>query len=220
MILLIDNYDSFVHNLARHFERLGQETAVVRNDAITPAGVRALRPQAIVLSPGPCTPREAGCSVAVAGELAGEIPLLGVCLGHQAIAAAMGAHVDRAPEPRHGRTSLVRHDGSSLFAGVPSPFQACRYHSLTVDERTLPTNVRVTARADDGCIMALETTGRPVFGLQFHPEAVLTEHGYAILANFLDIAGVRVTVDPRVLAASERRLVEAADCAPLQPVTF
>jgi anthranilate synthase/aminodeoxychorismate synthase-like glutamine amidotransferase len=221
MILLIDNYDSFVYNLARHFERLGQETVVVRNDAITPAGIRRLKPQAVVLSPGPCTPSEAGCSVATVSELAGEIPLLGVCLGHQAIAAALGAKVIRAVEPRHGRTSLVEHEGTPLLAGVPSPFRVCRYHSLTVDECALPAEMRVTARADDGCVMALEHAHLTLCGVQFHPEAVLTEHGYTLLANFLRLAGCRVTADPVKLAADELpRPAVPEFVAPSQPVTF
>lgn len=221
MILLIDNYDSFVHNLARYFERLGQETVVVRNDAITPAGIWRLKPQAIVLSPGPCTPSEAGCSVATVGELAGEIPLLGVCLGHQAIAAALGAKIVRAAEPRHGRTSSIKHESTPLFAGIPSPFRACRYHSLTIDERTLPADIRVTARAEDGCVMALEHASEPVFGVQFHPEAVLTEHGYTLLGNFLRLAGCSATADPLGLADDEILTpVVPLYSAPIEPVTF
>ncbi|MDC0936837.1 aminodeoxychorismate/anthranilate synthase component II [Pirellulales bacterium] len=141
MILLIDNYDSFVYNLARYFERLGQETCVVRNDQTSPDEVRKLAPAAIVLSPGPCTPNEAGCSLDVACELAEEIPMLGVCLGHQAIAAAMGAEVVRAVEPMHGRTSRIVHDIHPLFAEIPSPLTVCRYHSLVVRRDTLPSNV-------------------------------------------------------------------------------
>jgi anthranilate synthase/aminodeoxychorismate synthase-like glutamine amidotransferase len=222
VILLIDNYDSFVHNLARYFERLDQETLVVRNDETTPAKVRRLKPQAIVLSPGPCTPNEAGCSVGVVRELSGTTPILGVCLGHQAIVAALGGRVVPAAQPRHGRASLIEHDDSPLFSDVPSPFAACRYHSLAVDEHSLPPDVRVSARAvDDGCIMALEHVERRVFGVQFHPEAVLTEHGYQILANFLRIADCRVTADPGVLAASECRLPAAIDYSlPARPVTF
>lgn len=220
MILLVDNYDSFVHNLARYFQRLGQETHVVRNDAMTPTTIRQLRPNAIVLSPGPCTPVEAGCSLAVVRELAGEFPILGVCLGHQAIAEALGAHVVRAPHPRHGRTSLVEHVSTPLFVDVASPFRACRYHSLTVDEKSLPSDLRVTARAHDGCIMALEHTQFPVVGVQFHPEAALTEYGYTILANFLAIAGCPSSVDPTALQASELHLPTAMYTAPPRPVTF
>lgn len=221
MILLIDNYDSFVHNLARYFERLGQEARVVRNDTVTPAGVRAWRPQAIVLSPGPRTPAEAGCSVAVVRELAGETPILGVCLGHQAIAAASGGGIVRAAQPRHGRTSLVEHQGSDLLAGLPSPFAACRYHSLAIDETSLPADVRVTARAiDDGCPMAIESSARRVYGVQFHPESVLTEGGHRILANFLRLAGCSVDANCDKLAEAEHREHAVAYKAPSRPVTF
>jgi anthranilate synthase/aminodeoxychorismate synthase-like glutamine amidotransferase len=222
VILLIDNYDSFVHNLARYFERLGQETVVVRNDAITPAAARRLQPQAIVISPGPCTPAEAGCSTAIVSELSAGIPMLGVCLGHQAMAAALGGRVVRASQPRHGRTSPVEHVGSPLFAGVPSPFDVCRYHSLVVDEGEMPADVRVTARAlDDGCIMAIEHASRPLFGVQFHPEAVLTAHGFTILANFLALAGCGVSYDPEQLAAAEHQVEpQPAYAPPRQPVTF
>lgn len=198
MILLIDNYDSFVHNLARYFRRLGQETQVVRNDAIDVHNVRQLRPDAIVLSPGPCTPQEAGCSVALVRELAGAVPLLGVCLGHQALAAAWGGRIVRAPEPMHGRTSPVLHEGRGLFRGLPSPLTAGRYHSLVAEVATLPACLAVSARTADGIIMALEHREFPVFGLQFHPESVLTSHGYRLLANFLELAGSPV---PAAIAA-------------------
>jgi anthranilate synthase component 2 len=221
MILLIDNYDSFVHNLARYQQRLGQETLVVRNDATTTGEIRQLRPQAIVISPGPCTPAEAGCSVDVILDLGTATPILGVCLGHQAIGAALGANIVRAPEPRHGRTSQVTHGGSALFAGIPSPFRVCRYHSLLVDEASLPAELQVTARAEDGCIMALEHARWPVFAVQFHPEAVLTEYGYHLLANFLAAAGCPVRVDIAALAAGE--LPAEPSPPPFshnQPVTF
>jgi anthranilate synthase/aminodeoxychorismate synthase-like glutamine amidotransferase len=199
MLLLLDNYDSFVHNLARHFRRLGQETVVVRNDTVDVAAVRAMRPAAIVISPGPCTPNEAGCSVDIARELAGELPMLGVCLGHQAIAAAFGAKIVRAREPVHGRTSEIRHAGTGLFEGVPSPLVVCRYHSLVVDEASLGDDLQVTARTSDGTgdgtVMALAHRRLPVFGVQFHPEAALTGHGYRILANFLRLADLAVN-DP------------------------
>ncbi|HMP05346.1 MAG TPA: aminodeoxychorismate/anthranilate synthase component II [Lacipirellulaceae bacterium] len=221
MILLIDTYDSFVHNLARYVERLGQETLVVRNDATTPAGVRQLEPQAIIISPGPCSPAGAGCSVPVVAELAGQTPILGVCLGHQAIAAALGARVVRAAEPRHGRTSRVRHQGTPLFAGVPTSFTACRYHSLAVDQATLPADLRATAHADDGCIMALEHQRLPLWGLQFHPEATLTTHGYRLLRNFLELAGCPVAGDAAALAADEWTEPSAPSAAtPQRPVTF
>lgn len=221
MILLIDNYDSFVHNLARYFQRLGQPTHVVRNDAVDADAVARLRPAAIVLSPGPCTPADAGCSVAVVHQLGDQIPMLGVCLGHQAMAAAHGGRIVRAAEPLHGRTSAVVHDGHGLFAGVPSPLTVCRYHSLVVKEATLPPQLRVTARADDGAVMALQHASRPLYGVQFHPEAALTDHGYALLANFLRLAGLPVTVDVPALAAAENRSpAEPAYAAPAEPLTF
>jgi anthranilate synthase/aminodeoxychorismate synthase-like glutamine amidotransferase len=221
VILLIDNYDSFVHNLARYFERLGQETLVVRNDSITADEVRRLAPQAIVLSPGPCTPAEAGCSVEVVRKLHAAFPILGVCLGHQAIAAAFGVRIVRAAEPRHGRTSPVTHASSRLFADVPSPLTVCRYHSLVVDLASLPSALRVTARSDDGAVMALEHATLPVFGVQFHPEATLTQHGYKLLANFLDLAGKPSAADVATLAAAEiRSPAKPAYLLPNQPLTF
>ena len=192
MLLLIDNYDSFVHNLARYFVELGCETHVVRNDAVTVAEVRELAPSAIVISPGPCTPREAGVSMELVRELGPSIPMLGVCLGHQAIAAALGGQVIRADEPVHGRTSWVRHDGRRLFAGLPNPLRATRYHSLIVDEVTLPSDLIVTARTEDGVPMALEHERWPLFGVQFHPESVLSQCGRALLGNFLSLAGLPV----------------------------
>lgn len=189
MILLIDNYDSFVHNLARYLQRLGQETRVVRNDATTASEVRHLRPAAIVLSPGPCTPTEAGCSVDVVRELRGEVPILGVCLGHQAIGAAFGVEVAEAPELMHGMVSQVSHDSSALFDGIPSPFAAGRYHSLALAEADLPDELVVTARAEHGTVMAIAHRSLPVLGVQFHPESVLTEGGYRLLANWLAHVG-------------------------------
>lgn len=190
MILLIDNYDSFVYNLARYLTELGCETVVRRNDAVTVAEVARLDPQAVVLSPGPGTPQQSGICIPLIQELTGTVPILGVCLGHQAIAAALGAEVIRAEEPVHGRTSLIQHDGSTLFSGLPNPLRATRYHSLIVDESTLPGELRVTARTADGIPMALEHSGKPLFGVQFHPESILTEAGHALLANFLTVAGI------------------------------
>lgn len=202
MILLIDNYDSFVFNLARYFERLGQATHVVRNTAIDVAGARRLRPQALVLSPGPCAPQQAGCSLALVRALHGALPILGICLGHQAIAEALGGRIVRAKQPVHGRTSLIYHDGRGLFAGQPSPIAGCRYHSLVVDEATLPDCLEVCARTDDGTIMALQHRRLPVVGLQFHPESILTEVGYGLLAAFLRLAGLPVP-DPLPTIAEE-----------------
>jgi anthranilate synthase/aminodeoxychorismate synthase-like glutamine amidotransferase len=192
MIVLIDNYDSFVYNLARYLAELECETQVVRNDAVTVAGVTRLSPQAIVISPGPCTPAEAGISRALIRELGPRVPILGVCLGHQALAAALGGNVVRAREPIHGRTSLVQHNGERLFAGLPNPLRATRYHSLIVEEETLPAELRVTARTSDGIPMALEHATWPAFGVQFHPESILTDLGHRLLANFLRIAGLPV----------------------------
>ncbi len=190
MILLIDNYDSFVHNLARYFQRLGQETVVVRNDAIDVPQVRRLRPQAIVLSPGPCTPNEAGCSLEIVRQLHAEVPMLGVCLGHQTIAAALGGRVVRASQPMHGRASDVFHDEQGIFAGLPNPLSGCRYHSLVVDEPTLPDFLAVAARTADNTVMAIRHRHQPVIGLQFHPESVLTSSGRALLAGFLRRSGL------------------------------
>ena len=189
VILLIDNYDSFVHNLARYFERLGQETVVIRNTAIDVDGIRQLDPDAIVLSPGPCTPTEAGISLDVVSQLHREFPLLGVCLGHQTIAAALGGSVVRG-RPVHGSSSQVHHDGSGIFAGLPNPLAAARYPSLVVDEDSLPECLRVNARTADRVVMALEHRSLPVVGVQFHPESILTEHGYPLLAAFLRRAGI------------------------------
>ncbi len=211
MILLIDNFDSFVYNLARYFERLGHAACVVRNTAIDPADVRRLRPSAAVLSPGPCAPGRAGRSLEIVRALAAELPMLGVCLGHQTIAEAFGGRVVRAKEPVHGRASWVRHNGRGLFAGVPDPLTAGRYHSLVVDEASLPACLEITARTDDGAIMAIEHRELPVFGLQFHPESILTDCGYSLLANFLRRAGlaapdeVPVEFTVRPLAASYKR---------------
>lgn len=196
MILLIDNYDSFVHNLARYLVELGVETEVVRNDALSVAQIAARAPQAIVISPGPCTPLEAGVSLDVVRRFGPTIPLLGVCLGHQAIAMALGGRVVRAPEPIHGRTSLVHHESTPLFAGLPNPFRATRYHSLIVERETLPAELIPTAATADGLIMALEHATWPVYGVQFHPESILTEGGHRLLANFLGLAGIEVTAPP------------------------
>lgn len=192
MILLIDNYDSFVFNLARYIAELGADIIVRRNDAITLPQIQLLQPAAIILSPGPCSPAESGICPQVVRELSHGIPMLGVCLGHQVIAAAFGAAVDRAPEPVHGRTSLIQHDGSGLFHELPNPFRATRYHSLTAISSTIPSVLRVTARTVDGLVMAVEHCRRPVYGVQFHPESVLTEHGHLLLRNFLNLAGLQL----------------------------
>ncbi|HTI50706.1 MAG TPA: aminodeoxychorismate/anthranilate synthase component II [Planctomycetaceae bacterium] len=192
MLLLIDNYDSFVYNLARYVEELGHETFVVRNDAIRVDEVRRLAPDAIVISPGPCTPSEAGVSLALIREFGPHIPMLGVCLGHQAIAQALGGRVIRAAEPVHGRTALVQHHGERLFAGLPNPLTATRYHSLIVEESSLPKGLEITARTPEGIPMALEHNLWPLYGVQFHPESILTDSGHRLLANFLAQAGLPV----------------------------
>ena len=219
MILLIDNYDSFVHNLARYLRRLGQETVVVRNDAITPAEALRRRPAAVVLSPGPCTPSEAGCSLELVRELAGQVPILGVCLGHQTIAAALGGRVIGARQPMHGRTSVIRHDGRGMFDGLPNPLTVGRYHSLIVEEATLPGELAVTARTEDGVVMALAHRRWPVVGMQFHPESVLTEGGYSILSNFLRLAGMTLPATLPNMISEQPPLPESPPL-PQVPVTF
>lgn len=221
MLLLIDNYDSFVHNLARHFERLGQETRVVRNDSVDVVTVRGLRPEAIVLSPGPCTPREAGVSLELVRELHAEIPMFGVCLGHQVITEALGGRVVRASRPVHGQASEIRHDGSALFAGLPATLRVGRYHSLVAQPESLTAPLRATAWTSEGTVMALEHQRLPVFGVQFHPESILTDHGYEMLGNFLRLAGLTSPENIAKLAAHERPQIAAAERAfPKEPVTF
>ena len=185
MILLIDNHDSFVHNLARYVAELGEDSLVRRADAITLDEIAALRPSHVVVSPGPGSPREATLSVALIRRFGATTPILGVCLGHQCVGAAYGAEIVRARAPRHGKASAIWHDGSGLFTSVPSPFPAARYHSLAIADRGLPPVLRVTARADDGEIMAVAHVAEPVVGLQFHPESVLTSYGYHLLDRFL-----------------------------------
>lgn len=189
MLLMLDNYDSFTHNLVRYFRELGQEVRVERNDALTVADIRALQPAGLVISPGPCTPNEAGVCLQAIKELAGELPILGVCLGHQAIGQAFGAQVVRAQEVMHGKCSRVRHDASPLFKDIPDHFTVVRYHSLVVAADSLPSCLRATAWVADKEmtpeIMALEHKNLPIFGVQFHPESVLSEHGHKVLWNFL-----------------------------------
>ncbi len=188
MILLLDNYDSFVWNLARYVRELGQEPLVRRNDAISLDDIAALAPSHIVISPGPCTPNEAGISVDVVRRFGPAVPILGVCLGHQVIGAAYGARVVRAMRPMHGKTSHITHDGTGLFTGLPSPFRATRYHSLAIERASLPDDLLVSATADDGEIMAVRHRVHPVVGTQFHPESVLTEGGHAMVGRFLEFS--------------------------------
>lgn len=221
MILLIDNYDSFAHNLARYLRKLGQEVKVTRNEAVDVAAIRRLAPQAIVLSPGPCTPDEAGCSLDLVRQLHRELPMLGICLGHQTIAAALGAKIVRAKSPMHGRTSVVEHDQAEMFDGIPTPFTVCRYHSLIVDPSSVPNELQTTATTADGTIMALRHREYPVFGLQFHPEAILTEHGFELLHNFLKVAGLsNASADQSHVQGELRHPPLPSRQLPLRPVTF
>jgi anthranilate synthase component 2 len=191
-ILVIDNYDSFTFNLVHYLLELGAETRVIRNDAITAAEAIALQPQAVLLSPGPCTPNEAGvCLDLIAAAAAVRLPLLGVCLGHQSLGQAFGGTVVRAPQVMHGKTSAMTHDGTGIFAGLPSPFEATRYHSLIVREDDLPGCFTVNARSPDGIIMGMRHKELPLHGVQFHPESIATEHGHAMLANFMTLAGLQ-----------------------------
>ncbi len=192
MLLMIDNYDSFTYNLVQYFGELGQTVDVVRNDAIDIAGIRQLAPERIVISPGPCTPDQAGVSLAVLSELSGRVPILGVCLGHQALGQGFGGRVVRAKTIMHGKTSPIHHSGQGVFAGLPSPFLATRYHSLVVERDSLPDCLEITAWTQDEAgnfdeIMGLRHRSLPVEGVQFHPESILTEHGHAMLRNFLEL---------------------------------
>ena len=198
MILIIDNYDSFVYNLDRYFRELGCETSVVRHDALGIEEISRLEPEAIIISPGPCTPDESGISTDVVRQLGKSIPILGVCLGYQCIVSAFGGKIIRAQEAVHGRVSEIYHQGSSLFQGIPSPFSATRYHSLVMDESLLPEELTVTARTDDGVPMAISHQEFPVYGVQFHPESILTQYGHQILANFLTLAGLSISSIPEV----------------------
>ena len=190
MLLLIDNYDSFTYNLAQYLAELGAEVVVRRNDAITVAEAEALAPAHLVISPGPCTPNEAGVSGALIERLGSRVPTLGVCLGHQCIAAVYGGRVIRAPEPVHGKVSAIYHQGAGLLAGLPRPFDATRYHSLIVERETLPPTLEVTAESGDGLVMALRHREYPIEGVQFHPESILTTAGKDLLRNFLRMASV------------------------------
>ena len=202
-ILVIDNYDSFVYNLVQYLGQLGVECDVRRNDEITVAEVGAARPAGVLLSPGPGTPERAGICMAVIERLAGEVPIFGVCLGHQAFGAAFGATVTRAPELLHGKTSLVNHDGRGVLAGLPDPFIATRYHSLAVVESTLPPEIEVTGRTESGVVMAMRHRTLPIEGVQFHPESVLTEGGHTMLANWLASCGLPSALEKAPPLAAE-----------------
>jgi anthranilate synthase/aminodeoxychorismate synthase-like glutamine amidotransferase len=185
MILMIDNYDSFTWNLVQYLSELGAEVKVVRNDEVETSDVAALKPEGIVISPGPCTPKEAGVSLAAIREFAGKVPILGVCLGHQAIGQTFGAEVVHARRVVHGKTSAVSHAGRGVFRGLPSPFMATRYHSLAIRRASLPACLEITAESEDGEIMGVRHREYEIEGVQFHPESFLTEHGHALLRNFL-----------------------------------
>jgi anthranilate synthase component 2 len=186
MLLMIDNYDSFTYNLVQYLGELGEDVRVYRNDQITLDAIEQLAPQRIVISPGPCTPNEAGVSVELIRRFGGRIPILGVCLGHQSIGQAYGGNIVRARQLMHGKTSMIRHDGRGVFAGLPSPFEATRYHSLVIEQASLPACLEVSAWSeDDNEIMGVRHREHVVEGIQFHPESILTQHGHAMLANFL-----------------------------------
>jgi len=185
MLLMIDNYDSFTYNLVQYFGELGTEVKVVRNNALTVSEIEKMKPAQIVVSPGPCTPNEAGVSVPLIKEFAGKVPILGVCLGHQSIGQAFGGKIVRAKELMHGKTSMIHHLDTGVFKGLPNPFRATRYHSLVIERESLPDCLAITAWTDDGEIMGVRHKTLMVEGVQFHPESILTEHGHAMLANFL-----------------------------------
>ncbi len=185
MILLLDNYDSFVYNLARYVRELGESPVVRRHDALTVDEVAAMGPSHIIISPGPCSPVEAGISTEVVRRLGPTVPILGVCLGHQCIGAAYGGEIVRAGQPMHGKTSMIHHGGTGIFTGLPTPFRATRYHSLVIAPASVPPDLEVLATSEDGEIMAVRHVRHPVHGVQFHPESILTEHGYRLLDHFL-----------------------------------
>jgi anthranilate synthase component 2 len=191
MLLMIDNYDSFTYNLVQYLGELGMDVRVVRNDAITLEEVAQLAPEQIVISPGPCTPNEAGISVPLVQEFAGRIPILGVCLGHQSVGQAFGARIGHARTLMHGKVSAIRHRGAGVFRDLPEGFSATRYHSLAIERASLPDCLEITAETDDGEIMGVRHREHAVEGVQFHPESVLSEHGHTLLANFLQRTGER-----------------------------
>lgn len=187
MLLMLDNYDSFTYNLVQYFGELGATVQVHRNDQVSVADIVAMNPSHICVSPGPCSPTEAGISIALIQHFAGKVPVLGVCLGHQAIGAAFGGHIIRAKQLMHGKTSEITHTGTDVFSGLPSPYTVTRYHSLAIDPNRLPDCLQVTAQTADGEIMGIRHATLPVYGVQFHPESILSEHGHALLKNFLTI---------------------------------
>jgi anthranilate synthase component 2 len=196
MFILIDNYDSFTYNLFHYLGELGARLEVHRNDKISVDTVMAKHPQGIILSPGPCTPDTAGICLDLIKSAAGKVPIFGVCLGHQAIGQVFGGKVIRAPKPMHGKLSKVHHSGKGVFRDVPNDFDATRYHSLTVEPETFPADLEITAQSEDGVIQGLQHKSLPIFGVQFHPESIASEHGHKILANFLQDCGTNLRIDP------------------------
>ena len=210
MIVVLDNRDSFVFNLARYFVLLGAQVKVLPSHETDLEEIQSAKPQALVISPGPCTPKEAGVSIACVQKFRGSTPILGVCLGHQVIVEALGGVVLPSNEPRHGRMSSVMHECTDLFSGIPNPMSACRYHSLIVEEQSLPETLQVTARTQDGVIMAIENRYEHLYGVQFHPESILTQGGFRLLANFLSTAGIGV--ENSLLDKLDRSVCEQAGC--------
>jgi len=210
MIVILDNRDSFVFNLARYFVLLGSQVKVLPSHNIDLEEIQSAKPQALVISPGPCTPKEAGVSMACVRKFRGIIPILGVCLGHQVIVEALGGVVLASNDPRHGRMSSVTHDPTDMFSGISNPMSACRYHSLIAEEQSLPQALRVTARTQDGVIMAVENSQEHLYGVQFHPESILTQGGFRLLANFLSIAGI--VVENGLVDKLDRSVYEQAGC--------
>ena len=210
MIVVLDNRDSFVFNLARYFVLLGAQVKVLPSHETDLEEIQSAKPQALVISPGPCTPKEAGVSIACVQKFRGSTPILGVCLGHQVIVEALGGVVLQSNEPRHGRMSSVMHECTDLFSGIPNPMSACRYHSLIVEEQSLPETLQVTARTQDGVIMAIENRYEHLYGVQFHPESILTQGGFRLLANFLSTAGIGV--ENSLLDKLDRSVCEQAGC--------
>ena len=210
MIVVLDNRDSFVFNLARYFVLLGAQVKVLPSHETDLEEIQSAKPQALVISPGPCTPKEAGVSIACVQKFRGSTPILGVCLGHQVIVEALGGVVLKSNEPRHGRMSSVMHECTDLFSGIPNPMSACRYHSLIAEEQSLPETLRVTARTQDGVIMAIENRYEHLYGVQFHPESILTQGGFRLLANFLSTAGI--AVENSLLDKLDKSVCEQAGC--------
>jgi len=210
MIVLIDNYDSFTFNLFHYLGSLGADLIVHRNDKISTAQVLAMEPEAIVLSPGPCTPDQAGICLDLVAKASASIPILGVCLGHQAVGQAFGGKIVRAPAPLHGKLSEIQHNGASIFRGINSTFKATRYHSLVVERASMPAELMITAQTSDGLVMGLMHESLPVHGVQFHPESIASEHGHLMLKNFLDIAAEWNAAHGRRPTAANRSLAHAS----------